>query len=83
LGEIPGIYAPIESPHFTGVPTTPAPDYAVPSQVADVTGAMHLRDILLVTVLRDARATRGGYTLMPRLRVTRNRDKVRAVYYQA
>ena len=79
LGEIPGIYAPIHSPHFTGVPT-PEPDYTVPEQVADVGAVLHLRDVLILTLLRDVRITRGDYALMPRMRVTRRRDRIRGVY---
>jgi hypothetical protein len=81
MGGLPDMYAPIHSPHLTGVPTTPEPDYTIPEQVADVRGVLGLRDILLTTVLRDSRITRGEYALMPRLRVTRRRDRVRAVYY--
>jgi hypothetical protein len=81
INEIPGIYAPIESPHFTGVPTTPVPSYTVPEQVADVRGIIDLRNILIATLLRDTRVTWGEYTLMPRLRITRNRNRVRGVYY--
>jgi hypothetical protein len=81
LNEIPAIYAPIESPHFTGVPTTPVPSYTIPEQVADVRGIIDLRNILIATLLRDTRVTWGEYTLMPRLRITRHRDRVRGVYY--
>jgi hypothetical protein len=54
LDEIPDIYAPINSPHFTGLPTTPEPDYTVPEQVADVRGILQLRDMLILTVYRGA-----------------------------
>jgi hypothetical protein len=79
LEEIPSTYAPIDSPHLTGIPTTPAPDYTVPEQIADVTGITILRDLLIVTALRNSRIIWGDYTLIPRLRVTR-RGKVRGIY---
>jgi hypothetical protein len=80
LGGLPDVYAPIDSPHFTGVPTTPEPDYTVPEQVADVRAILNLRDLILATALRDSRITWGESALMPRLRATRNRDRIRAAY---
>jgi hypothetical protein len=39
-----------------------------------------LRDVLLYMVLRGTRVVRGDYSFIPRLRVTRGRDKIRSVY---
>jgi hypothetical protein len=79
LDGIPDVYAPINSPHFTGIPTTPEPGYTVLDQVADVRGLIQMRALILITLLPGARATRTPNSFMAPLRVTR-RNRVRGTY---
>jgi hypothetical protein len=68
------LLAPLHSPHFTGIPTTPDPDFTVPDQAANVNAIIQLRDLFAATVLSGARAireTQGG-ALFPTLRITRD-----------
>ena len=60
------LLAPLHSPHFTGVPTTP-------DQVANVNAIIQLRDLFAATVLAGARASRETTSgaLFPTLRITR------------
>jgi hypothetical protein len=73
------LLAPLDSPHFTGAPTTPDPDYTVLEQAANVRALTWMRDIILATVLNKARATRTPNPFMPALRVTRD-GRIRGVY---
>jgi hypothetical protein len=77
------LLAPLNSPAFTGFPTTPDPDYTVPAQVANVQALMWMRDLILVTALNKARVTRAPNAFMGnRLRVTRH-GRIRGVYMYA
>jgi hypothetical protein len=66
--------APLDSPHFTGVPTAPDPDYATPDQVATVGAVIQLRDLFAAAALNGARALRETESgaLFPTLRITRD-----------
>jgi hypothetical protein len=71
------LLAPLDSPHFTGVPTTPEPDYKDSTQVANAGGLLQLRTVLGV-ILRfinfpaGTRTTRTPSPLIPAVRITRN-----------
>jgi hypothetical protein len=79
VNEIFNTFAPLESPVFTGIPETPRPDYSVPSQIADVHSVALLRDIVLNTVLRGARAAYPDTPLLPPIRATVS-NRIRGVY---
>jgi hypothetical protein len=79
INEILDTYAPLESPKFTGIPETPRPDYSVLSQVADVYSILQLRDIVLNTILRGARAAYPDTPLLPHIRATVS-NRIRGVY---
>jgi hypothetical protein len=79
INEIFDTYAPLESPKFTGTPETPRPDYSIPSQIADVYSILQLRDIVLNTILRKARAAYPDTPLLPHIRATVS-NRIRGVY---
>jgi hypothetical protein len=72
--EADALLAPLHSPQFTGIPTTPDPDFTVPDQVANVNAIIQLRDLFAATVLSGARAVRETQSgaLFPTLRITRD-----------
>jgi hypothetical protein len=72
--------APIESPHFTGVPTTPEPDYTVPDQIATVQDSIFMRDLILYTILDEARLTQNHNSFFGNtIRITCN-GRIRGIY---
>jgi hypothetical protein len=77
---IDALLAPLDSPAFTGLPTTPNPDYTVPAQVANIQAFIWMRDLILATVLNKARVTRTPNAFLGNsLRLTRD-GRVRGIY---
>jgi hypothetical protein len=77
---IDALFAPLDSPAFTGVPTTPDPDYTVPAQVANIQALIWMRDLILATLLNKARITRTKNAFLGNsVRITRN-GRARGVY---
>ena len=68
---IDALHAPLHSPAFTGIPTTPHPSGEIPNQVATVRDMVFLRDVIFATLLHGARVCALPDTgLMPRFRAT-------------
>ncbi|MDR2447314.1 MAG: hypothetical protein LBD58_08540 [Treponema sp.] len=72
-------YAPLESPKFTGAPETPRPDYSALAQIADIYSILQLRDVVLNTILRGARAAYPDTPLLLHMRATAS-NRIRGVY---
>jgi hypothetical protein len=62
------------------VPTTPEPDYTVPDQVATVQDSIFMRDLILYTILDEARLTQNHNSFFGNtIRITCN-GRIRGIY---
>lgn len=74
------LLAPLDSPHFTGIPTVPDPDFTVMEQAANVRALAWMRDLILATALNKARITRTPNPFFGNaIRLTCN-GRIRGVY---